>query len=519
MNRTIPILENITKLSTNILMTNSNEYLKIYLEKILNKKSKSIKFIPEFNYESLELLYTSLQIMAYSEKLKITEYNKLDRLELKKYLSSLDNYKEIIPYIKSDLNFINCIIETLSHGSYAYTSNNKVKFDNGIVLNTTWLVEFSNFLINSLILNDNLSNDRKTYSIRLVNIPSKKENLRQITKETEVYEYSVTRKDKRLLKFENLQYLKEELFKIEEYNFDLIKELTSKLGKKGYTLSVSKRQARFDAYDKTMLEKYLNENEHDYEELNEYIKETVNSIDSKSTVNKIALVEIYEILKELTYAYNAHYSIEKCRTLFDIDDKKQEIYNAISIANFYIYYIFDEDNLHKTFDYEKLKLEDVKPSVIDYETDEYKNILSELSTLNKKVVIENRNINRLLSKGKIKVTSVPSKSNEKNAELAASCRSLEKLVSNIKHLREQLSKAKNSNNNISNINKTKIRYIKESIITGKYGFDKKTKTIIFDAYSPKDLHKTLHLEISTSDFDEYILSEYNQRIRIEFYQK
>ena len=519
MNRTIPILENITKLSTKILMTNSNEYLKIYLEKILNKKSKSIKFIPEFNYESLELLYTSLQIMVYSENLNMTDYNKLDRLELKKHLASLDNYKEIILYMKNDLNFINCIIDTLSKGSYAYTSNNKVKFDNNIVLNTAWLVEFSNFLINSLILNDNLSNDRKTYSIRLVNIPKNKENLRQLTKETEIYEYDVTRKDKRLLKFENLQYLKQELFKIKEYDFNTVKELTSKLGKKGYILSVSKKQARFDAYDKTMIEKYLNENEHDYEELNEYIKETVNSIDSKSTINKISLVETYEILKELTYAYNAHYSIEKARTLFDIDNKKHEIYNAISIANFYIYYIYDETNLKKGFDYEKLKLENVKPSVIDYETDEYKNILSELSTLNKKVVTENRNINRLLSKGKVKVTTSPSKTNDNNAELAASCRSLEKLVSNIKNLREQLSKAKNTNNNISNINKTKIRYIKESIITGKYEFDKKTKTIIFDAYSPKDLHKTLHLEISLSEFEEYILSEYNQRLRIEFYQK
>ena len=69
MNRTIPILENITKLSTNVLMTNSNNYLSIYLEKILNKKSKTLKFIPEFNCELLELLYTSLQLMNYNDTL------------------------------------------------------------------------------------------------------------------------------------------------------------------------------------------------------------------------------------------------------------------------------------------------------------------------------------------------------------------------------------------------------------------------------------------------------------------
>ena len=59
--------------------------------------------------------------------------------------------------------------------------------------------------------------------------------------------------------------------------------------------------------------------------------------------------------------------------------------------------------------------------------------------------------------------------------------------------------------------KTKIRYIKESIITGKYEFDKKTKTIIFDAYSPKDLHKTLHLEISLTEFSEVMHGVLEQR--------
>mgnify|MGYP003294236941 CR=1 FL=1 len=42
----------------------------------------------------------------------------------------------------------------------------------------------------------------------------------------------------------------------------------------------------------------------------------------------------------------------------------------------------------------------------------------ELSTLNKKVVTENRNINRLLSKGKIKANNPYSQTNEKNTELA-----------------------------------------------------------------------------------------------------
>lgn len=518
MNKTIPILENITKLSTNILMTNSNNYLSIYLEKVLNKKSKTLKFIPEFNCELLELLYTSLQMMNYNDTLKLEDYNKLDKIELKKYLTSLGNYQNIVPTLKTDLSLINYITKSLSNGSYAYTSNGKVKFDNNLVVELTWLVELSNFLIKSFIVNENLSNDRKTYSVKLVKIPDTKENVRQITKETEVYELNITRKDKRIMKLANLTYLKEALEEINKYDFKIIKELTSKLGKNKYNLSVTKKQARFDSDDKTMIEKCLNENT-DHTELIDYIKEVLDSKDSVSTLNKLELVDTYELLKDIAYDYKLNTPIEKCRNKYDFTDKKQLINSALSIANFYNYYIFDEDQLKKYFDYEKLDLSKVKPTVIDYETEEYKNILAELSTLNKKVVAENRNINRLLAKGRIRVTAKPSKNNEKNTEIANSCRELERLAASIKKLREQLSKEKDSNDHISNINKTKIRYIKESIINGKYKFNQKEDSIIFDCYSSKDNHKTFHLEINLDDFDSQVLSEDNQKLRLEFYQK
>lgn len=519
MTTTIPLLENITKLSTNILMTNSNRYLSIYLEKILNKKSKTLKFIPEFNCDLLELLYTSLQIMNYSDTLKLEDYNKLDKLELKKYFTTISYYKNEVPSLKTELSLINYIIKSLSNGSYAYTSNGKVKFDNGLVVELSWLVEFSNFLLNSLIANECLSADRKTYSFKFVKIPNSKENLRQIIKETEVYEYNVIRQDKRILKFEKLMYLKEMLSQIKEYDFDNLKELTSKLGKKKYNLSINKKAAKFTKDDKIMIEKYLNENTNDYQELEEYIKSSLNSVDATSTNNKLNLINIYEILKTVSNAYKNNETIEKCRQDYDILDKKEDIYNALAIADFYNYYIYDEEQLKKYFDYEKLDLTNIKPTVIDYETEEYKNILSELSLLNRKVVSENRNINRLLLKGKIKGNSHSEKDKEKNTELANSCRELERLVSNIKKLREQLSKEKDSNHHISNINKTKIKYIKESIISGKYTFDTKENTIIFDSYSQKDYHKTFHLEITLEEFTSYILSEDNQKLRIEFYQK
>jgi len=104
MNRTIPILENITKLSTNILMTNSNNYLSIYLEKVLNKKSKTLKFIPEFNCELLELLYTSLQMMNYNDTLKLEDYNKLDKIELKTGRTNVSEIKLKSAHKKSILS-------------------------------------------------------------------------------------------------------------------------------------------------------------------------------------------------------------------------------------------------------------------------------------------------------------------------------------------------------------------------------------------------------------------------------
>ena len=43
------ILENISKLNTYIRMSKSNEFLGIYIDKIINNKSKKIKFINDFD--------------------------------------------------------------------------------------------------------------------------------------------------------------------------------------------------------------------------------------------------------------------------------------------------------------------------------------------------------------------------------------------------------------------------------------------------------------------------------------
>ena len=69
-----------------------------------------------------------------------------------------------------------------------------------------------------------------------------------------------------------------------------------------------------------------------------------------------------------------------------------------------------------------------------------------------------------------------------------------------------------------NINKTKIKYIKESIITGNYTYDPDTTYLVFRSYSPKDYHCTFELELSLNNFIDILLSEDNRNKRINFYQ-
>ena len=85
-------------------------------------------------------------------------------------------------------------------------------------------------------------------------------------------------------------------------------------------------------------------------------------------------------------------------------------------------------------------------------------------------------------------------------------------------MRTQLEDAKDTNRRESNINKTKLNYIKESIINGRYNYNKDSNLLIFDDFSPKDYHRTFHLEITLNDFIDIILSDYNRNIRINFYQ-
>jgi len=80
------LLDNISKLNTFVHMSKSNELLSIYVEKITNNKSQNMKFVNDFDYLSLDLLYTSLQLMSNKETITKVEFDKLDKKELSYYM-------------------------------------------------------------------------------------------------------------------------------------------------------------------------------------------------------------------------------------------------------------------------------------------------------------------------------------------------------------------------------------------------------------------------------------------------
>lgn len=512
------LLDNISKLNTFIHMSKSNELLSVYVEKITNNKSQNMKYVNDFDPISLDLLYTSLQLMSNKESISKIDYNKLDKKELSYYLKKvkgLDFFKKQVPNIKSEEILINYLKKALANGEYSCNFNNTIKFDNGLIIDSKWTIEFSSFLITSLNNNVNLSNDALTYYFNTVTIPEFPDNdLNKFIRGIKQHEYSAKRQDGKRLSYQDVKYLIDKLSVIAEYDFKKLQEINSELEKNRYTLSVNKKVVTFSKETKQKLEKLLNE-ETDYSVITEFIKDTLKCHNSSSNINKRRLIDSFEILRSLSHAYKANYSILDARKQFSIKDKKQDLENAQAIALFYINYIYDESNLNKHFNYAVLDLDNLKPSIIDYDTPEYKSILKNLSILNKKVITTNRRINKYLEEARTKPKDDLKFIEENSKGFSHNCQELDKLIKETKVLRVKLDEAKDTNRHDANINKTKLRYIKEAIISGHYSYD---NLLIFDCYSPDDYHHTFHLEISIEEFKSILLSEHNCNSRINFYQ-
>ena len=508
------MLESVPKLNTFILMSKSNEILIDYIGKIFNKKCKFIKFVPDFDCVSLDLLYTSLKVMNNKESLTSKEFKKFDKDEIKYYINRVKGMKfftKQVPSIKTEEQLIVYIKNALSRGEYIVNSNSTVKFDNGLIVDSIWLVEFSNFIVNSLNINNKLSLDCKEYVFKSLDLPSERNDFKKFLKSIKVYEYSVKKENKAQLFYNDMIYLNNVLGNIKKYDFNKLKKINSLLSKEGYNLSINKVNLTFKKDDKLKVEKLFKEGHFDV--LEEFIKDSNGCNNSLSQKNKAKLLELFDYLRSLAHAYMANYSLDECRRLFDSDRKNDELLCAFAIANYYIYYIYDEKMLNEYFSYEMLELDSLKPSVIDYETSDYKLIINKLSTLNKKMVTLNSKINKCLTEG----YKTKREMYENSKVLGDACRELEVTVADIKDLREKLNYEKNTNLSLNNINKTKIRYIKDSIMDGMYYYDNNRKLLIFDSYNDKDYHQDFHLEIKLNDFVNILLSDKNRNIRINYY--
>ncbi|MBR6133560.1 MAG: hypothetical protein IKQ29_02455 [Bacilli bacterium] len=510
------VLENVPKLNTFVLMAKSNELLINYVNKISNKKVNSMKFESDFDCVSLDLLYTSLKVMNNNDKLTTKEFNKLDKDELKYYIKRLKGMKTItsqVPTIKKEEQLISYIKNALLTGSYVVNTNNTVRFDNGLVVDSLWLVDFANFIVNSLYLNANLSDDSREYILRVIELPKDNniKDCKKYIKSIKLYEYSVKKDNKGLISYKDVMYLKNILSDIKKYDFRKLKTINSLLSKEGYNLSINKLNVVLDKNDRSKVEKLFNEEY--YDALNDYLKNIYVCNDSSSRKNKSRLLDTLEYLRSIAHAYMANYSLDECRRLFDADINKDELLGVFAIANFYIYYVYDEKFLDSYFDYEKLDLDKLKPSIIDYETKEYKDIISKLSDYNKKMVSLNSKINDCLSND----LKTKREMYENSKVLGDACRELESVVANIKEYRELLNYEKNTNLSLANINRSKIRYIKESVMDGMYYFDRCKKLLVFDSYSETNIQKDFHLEIKLVDFINVLLSDHNKNLRIDFY--
>lgn len=503
------LLENIGKLNTLLTMNKSNNVLNTYIDKILNKKCKTLEYISDYDVVSLDLLYLSLMLLCCKNKIN---FNVMDRKELKYYfdlIGGVEYFKKQVSSLKNEETIIGYLKEAMCKGDYICNVDNKVKFGLGIVVPYEWLITLLNFLVSVFLEKDQVDNNAKEYTFKVV-LFSPELSFDNIFKETKVYEYRIKKINNEFLSYENIMYLNELFKDTLSYDFKDLQDINSKLAKNGFSLSVDKRGLEIKKAEKSIILKMINEGE-TLEEIKEYIKEISNDKSAVTRVNRKRMIENLEVIRGLAYFYKMHGDLEKARKLIDDVDG---IMLAREYVNLYINYIYDEDNLLRLFNYELLDFNDIKPSIIDYETMEYKDILRELSTLNKKVVTLNKKINRYLDNGRIvRRDRKLFKENEKNIEV--SCEELNGLQLRIESLRLKLDETKDLNHNQRNVNRMKMKYIKEAIISGSYkNFAEK---IVFDYYNEKDYRHMFHLEMTLADFKEVIFSEHNINVRINFY--
>lgn len=511
MNRGITLFNNISNLHTYLILKENNKLLGEYINNLQTKKK--IIYNPNFETNPIDILYISLQLMGNKDKITTADINKFDIKELTYYLEKIN----ILPRIKKEFKqlsvFVNYLVNSLTRGNYTLGINNDIKLSNGLSLKIDWLVEFCTFLNMSLDYNKYLTSNGLVYSIKMCEYPNIADlNLTDFIKKSKVYTYNIKRKDGKNISLNDLKYLNNLFYNMTEYDFEKLKIINSRLAKEKYILSIDKTTLTINPKIRSILKKYYEQYGLNKEIIN-IIEESNDIFNAQKNIDRQKKNEIYEIIRALAHAYKTEMSVVECRKLMEQKDYNL-IYNAYTIANFYVHYIYDSNNLDTSFNYEKLNLEDVKPNTIDYESAQYKEVLNQLANINKKVIMENRKINHLLDINK----NIPKKdkiTNKNSHFLASSCLKLENYSKQIENARLKLYFLKKNNLTKNNINYSKINYIRRAIYEDKISFT--NEQISLSCLNNNNFQQSFYLELSYDFFNDVILSSINQKERLDFY--
>ena len=484
-------MNNINKLYTYTNTNRTLNLLEFYIEKILNPMSKKLKFIPDFDLTSQDLLYTAIKYVGIKEY----DYSKIDSKELSYYIKlskGLSFFTKQNKTIKTKKNLISYLINNLSTGNYHYALDQVVYVGN-VIMDKNWLVNVSNFLINSFNLSDLISEDRYKFIYKFLEKNKGKYYL---------YEYHVSKNNSSKIDYHEQLLLYDLLKPIDHYSFPKLKKLNSNLNKEGYTLSVNKLSIDNSKANK----EYIKNLPKDKLEL--YLNNLFNTSNRHCLKNRINMTETYELLRSLSHAYKEKYSPNKCRTLFLIDDNGIRI--GQSFAKYFLNYIYDLKALQKRYHYNELNTDYLKVTIIDYRSHNYLGTLKKISEVSSKIEKQNSIINRQMKNNYTNIEIL-----KQNAHrISNSCHKLYTLVKNKKELETKLMKYGDYNKGDKEY---LLNYLTSSIFSYDYTYEEGVLHLSINNYSYNDT--LFKLDIGIINFNNFINDEENLLLRTRFYRE
>ena len=485
-------MNNINKLYTYTNTNRTLDLLEVYLEKILNPLSKKLKFIPDFDLLSQDLLFTSIKFVGINNY----EYSKIDSKELSYYLrlsDGLSHFTKQNKTIKTKKNLVSYLINNLSNGNYYYSLDNNAHIGN-VIIDINWLTEIANFLINSINLSDMMSEDRYKFTYSFID---------KIKDKYYYYEYQISKSNKLKINYHEELYLYDMFKNINNYDFSKIKELNSVLNKEGYLLSINKQSLVNTKVNKEYLRTIPEDRIEDY--LNDFLKTS----NRKSVRTRIIMTETYELFRAISHAYKEEYKPEKCRNLFTIDNK-DSVYLGYLFSKYFLNYVYDYKALQKKYHYNELNTDYLKVSIINYRSDNYIGTLKKLTKLSNRISRQNNIINKQILKNYTNLDVL--KDNARR--FSSSCNRLFTLVKNRKALESKLTVYGEYNKGDK---KYLINYLTRSIFSYDYKYDNGIINLSINHYTYDDTIFKLDTEIT--NILDFINDEDNLLHRVKFYQE